>query len=146
MYFFSSPILPILLTAGLTSAVAETTLHNKCSYPVYYSANDANAPSPDSYIVQDEWFDGITGTALKVTKTRDGLWAGKPVLNFGYTVKNGEVWYDLSTVNGYDWWGEVVVLDGEKTGAETIVWKGEPGPNHVAHFKGELDLVLTTCA
>lgn len=64
--------------------------------------------------MQNEWFDGITGTALKITKTRDGLWAGKPVLNFGYTVKDGEVWYDLSTVNGYDWWGEVLVLDGER--------------------------------
>lgn len=64
--------------------------------------------------MQSEWFDGITGTALKITKTRDGLWAGKPVLNFGYTIKDGEVWYDLSTVNGYDWWGEVLVLDGER--------------------------------
>ncbi|OAK96187.1 hypothetical protein IQ06DRAFT_308990 [Phaeosphaeriaceae sp. SRC1lsM3a] len=135
-----SLFLPLLLPV-LTSAVAETTVHNKCSYPVYYSANDADGPSPES-----EWFDGITGTALKITKTRDGLWAGKPVLNFGYTIKDGEVWYDLSTVNGYDWWGEVLVLDGEREGAETIVWKGQPGPNHVAHFKGELDLVLTTCA
>lgn len=119
---FLAPFLAPFLLPSLPSAVAETTLHNKCSYPVYYSAVDADAPSPDSittvppggYLQQPEWFDGITGTALKITKTEKGLWNGEPVLNFGYTVKDGEVWYDLSTVNGYDWYGEVLVLDGER--------------------------------
>lgn len=63
--------------------------------------------------MQPEWFDGVTGTALKITKTHNGLWEGKPVLNWAYTKKEGVIYYDLSTVNGYDWWGETIVLDGE---------------------------------
>jgi hypothetical protein len=101
---------------------------------------------PSNTVSQDQWFDGITGTALKITRDPDGLWTSKPVLNFGYTVKNGETWYDISMVNGYDFWGERIVLRGDVEGVEEIVWDGEPGPVHVAHWVGEVNLTLEVCA
>jgi hypothetical protein len=148
-----TPLLSTLaLTASTTHAVAETTIHNKCPFPLYYASVASTAPTstialpPGGYILEPQWFDGKTGTALKLTKTSDGLWTGAPVLNFGYTVKGDEVWYDISTIHGYDFWGRKVELKGDREGAETIVWDGEPGPVHVAHGEGELDLVLTLCA
>jgi hypothetical protein len=100
--------IPLLTTLFLTTittthAAAETTIHNKCPFPVYYASVDSTAPDhttelrPKDYILQDQWFDGKTGTALKITTTKNGMWAGEPVLNFAYTVKDDEVYYDLST-------------------------------------------------
>jgi hypothetical protein len=139
-----------LTTITTTQAAAETTIHNKCPFSVYYASVDSSAPDhttelrPKDYILQDQWFDGKTGTALKITTTKNGMWAGEPVLNFAYTVKDDEVYYDLSTVNGYAFWGRKIVLEGE--GSEIIVWDGQPGGVHVAHASGEVDLVLTLCA
>lgn len=146
----------ILLLAPLLphTLASSTSIHNKCPYPLYYTPVDSTPPTPETittidpgaYILQDEWFDGSTGTALKITKTPDGLWANKPVLQLGYTAKDGEVWYDLSTVNGYDFWGENVVLRGDVEGSETIEWLGVPGENRIVKWVGELGLELTVCA
>jgi hypothetical protein len=139
-----------LTTITTTHAAAETTIHNKCPFSVFYASVASTAPTttnelhPGGYIEEAEWFDGVTGTALKITTTKNGMWAGKPVLNFAYTVNEDEVYYDLSTVNGYGFWGKKIVLEGE--GNEVIVWDGQPGKVHVAHADGEVDLVLTLCA
>jgi hypothetical protein len=149
--------LPTLLTtiaimAGTAYAVPETLVHNNCDFPIWYAAVDSTPPinmtiiPPAGYVAQDQWFDGKTGTALKITKSYNGLWANEPVLNFGYTLSNGEIWYDLSTINGFDFWGENITLEGGKKGSEEIVWEGAPGPVHIAHWVGSLDLLLTLCA
>ena len=148
----STILLQTLCFAASTTLAASTEVHNSCAFPVYYSPVDSTGPSATQtiaaggYFVQTQWFDGKTGTALKITKTPDGLWTGKPVLNFGYTVKDGATWYDISTINGFDFWGEKTTLAGDKEGAETIVWDGAPGPIKIAHYAGELDLTLELCA
>jgi hypothetical protein len=149
---FTTLLTSLALTAGTAHAVAETMVRNKCSFSVYYAAVDSTTPSssselpPGSYAFEAQWYDGKTGTALKITKTSDGIWMGRPVLNFGYTVNESEVWYDISAINGFDFWGQKIELKGDREDAEEIVWDGEPGPVHVAHEFGELDLVLTLCA
>jgi hypothetical protein len=108
--------LPFLTTLFLTTitttyAAAETTIHNKCPFSVFYASVASTTPAtttelhPGGYIEEDEWFDGVTGTALKITTTKNGMWVGMPVLNFAYTVNDEEVYYDLSTVNGYGLFG-----------------------------------------
>jgi hypothetical protein len=142
----------LALTLPSTHASASTTITNSCSFPVYYALTDSHAPTsmfvldPDSSTSSAQYFDGNTGTALKITRAANGLWTGAPVLNFGYTVKEGQTWYDISTVYGYDFWGERVVLSGAEEGSEEIVWEGAPGPVHVAHWFGDVDLVLEICA
>lgn len=142
----------LFLATTTTLAASDTEVHNNCAFPVYYLPVDSNGPTtaqpigPGGYLMQPQWFDGKTGTALKITKTPDGLWTGKPVLNFGYTVKDGATWYDISTINGFDFWGEKITLGGLEEGTETIVWDGAPGPIKIAHYAGELDLTLELCA
>ncbi|KAF1911159.1 hypothetical protein BDU57DRAFT_543530 [Ampelomyces quisqualis] len=146
-----SLLLPFFLPLTLAS---QTSIHNNCAYTLYYAPVDSTPPTPETItpippntsVFQDEWFDGATGTALKITKTSDALWANRPVLQLGYTAAEGEVWYDLSSVNGYDFWGENVVLAGDREGSESIEWLGAPGGTRIAHWVGELGLVLTVCA
>jgi hypothetical protein len=149
----STTLLQTLFFAATTTfAASETSVSNNCSFPVYYFPVDSTGPTtaqiigPGGYLMQPQWFDNKTGTALKITKTADGLWTDKPVLNFGYTVKDGATWYDISTINGFDFWGEKITLEGNKEGAERIEWDGAPGPVKIAHYAGELDLVLEICA
>jgi hypothetical protein len=144
--FFSSIVLAI------TTIAANTTIHNNCPFPVWYAAVDSTPPAEMSlliagaYVTQEQWFDGKTGTALKITKTEKGLWSGGPVLNFAYTIKDGDTWYDISPVNGYDFYGEKITLGGDKEGSELIIWEGGPEPTHIAHYFGSDDLTLTLCA
>jgi hypothetical protein len=148
---FTSLLTTLALAAGIAFA-ADTIIFNNCDFTVWYAAVDSQ-PSGNmtqvpsgGYIYQEEWFDGKTGTALKITRAANGLWAGKPILNLGYTLTEGELWYDLSSINGYDFWGEKVTLTGDDKDAEGITWNGEPGPSHVAHWTGPLNLTLTLCA
>lgn len=149
-----APTLLTTLILPLLTLASETSIHNKCPFPLYYAPVDSTPPSlktittieSNSYILQDLWFDGATGTALKLTTTPDGLWANKPVLQLGYTSKDGEVYYNLDAVNGYDFWGQNVVLRGDKEGSESVEWWGKPGEKTVRHWVGELGLTLTVCA
>jgi hypothetical protein len=147
-----TPVFTTIALAASTASASETMVHNNCDFSVWYTAVDSTPPTntaeipPNNYIAQDEWFDGKTGTALKITRTADGLWANKSVLNFGYTLTKGEIWYDLSSINGYDFWGKTITLTGDDKDAEGIIWDGVPGPVHIAHWTGPLDLTLTLCA
>lgn len=142
----------IVLVISTTFAASETAVHNKCDFDLWYAPVDSNPPTKmiplpsHTYITQDQWFDGNTGTALKITKTEDGLWTGAPVLNFGYTIKDGVTWYDLSTINGFDFSGKKITLIGDQEGSEQIIWDGAEGPVKIAHWSGDIDLSLTICA
>jgi hypothetical protein len=144
--------LTTLALAASTAFAADTILFNNCDFTVWYAAVDSQPSSnmtqvpAGGYIYQEEWFDGKTGTAIKITRAADGLWTGKPVLNFGYTLTKEELWYDLSSINGYDFWGKKITLTGNGKDAEDITWDGAPGPSHIAHWTGQSDLTLTLCA
>jgi hypothetical protein len=148
---FTSLLTTLALAAG-TAFAADTIVYNNCNFTVWYVAVDSQPPGnmtqilSGGYIYQEEWFDGKTGTAVKITRGANALWDGKPVLNLGYTLTKGELWYDLSSINGYDFWGEKVTLTGDDKDAEVITWDGAPGPSHIAHWTGPLDLTLTLCA
>jgi len=142
----------IVLATTTALAASETIVHNACSFDLWYAPVDSTAPASmiripsGGYVMQEEWFDGNTGTALKITKTDKGLWTGGPVLNFGYTLTNGELWYSLAAINGYDFAGKKITLVGDKDGATEIVWDGSPGSTTPAHVFGDMDLTLTICA
>lgn len=142
----------MILVATAALATSITTVHNACDFELWYAPVDSTAPDnmtqvpAGGYVMQDEWFDGKTGTALKITKTDKGLWTGGPVLNFGYTLTNGELYYSLDTINGYDFQDKKITLTGDKDGAPEIVWDGAPGSKTPAHVFGNMNLTLTICA
>jgi hypothetical protein len=148
----TSSLTTLILAITTALAASETTVHNACSFDLWYAPVDSTAPinmtriPPGGYVMQDEWFDGNTGTTLKITKTEKGLWTGGPVLNFGYTLTSSELYYSLATINGYDFTGEKITLAADKDGATEIVWDGSPGSTTPAHVFGDTDLTLTICA
>jgi hypothetical protein len=142
----------IVLATTTTLAASGTTVHNACSFDLWYAAVDSTVPTnmtripAGGYAMQDEWFDGNTGTAIKITKTEKGLWTGDPVLIFGYTLTSSELYYSLAAINGYDFVGKKITLAAHKDGAIEIVWDGSPGSTTPAHVFGDTDLTLTICA
>ncbi|KAL5118864.1 hypothetical protein ACEQ8H_003187 [Pleosporales sp. CAS-2024a] len=145
----------LLLATTYTPTLASpvTTVHNNCTFAIYYAPVDSSGPPKNmiqvpagAFVFQDEYFDGHSGTALKITKSSTGLYTGAPVLNFGYTLKDGETWWSLTPVLGYDFWGHNVTLVGDRVGSEAMVWLGEPGPVRIGHWFGEIGLTLTLCA
>ena len=150
---FTSLLTTLALTAS-TAHAAMIVVHNNCNFTVWYtSVGSGDPPKPDDlpaglWGTALQYHDG-TGTAVKFTRTYDGIWANKPVLHFTYDYKKGEsIYYGISTHNGFDFWGEKITLEGEEgKGAEEIVWDGVPGPDHTAaYLKGEIDLTFTLCA
>lgn len=141
----------IALLAGTALANA-SIVTNKCDFNVWVTSVSktpgiTNKLAPNSSWSEGQYFDE-TGTAIKITRSEKGLWEGKPVLTFAYSYHKGEeIYYDLSSHAGFDFWGKKLVLGGEKDkDAEEIVWNGEPKPNHTAHYWGQTDLELKLCA
>lgn len=138
-----------LLTSTLAAPLA--IIHNACPFPVYAVSVGTKSSSlvpipPSAYHLEEQYFSGI-GTAIKVTRSSDGLYKNEPVLHLSYTYTAGQsIYYDLSSHNGFAFEGWRVVLGGGNEDVEEIVWEGEArGQRTVAYF-GETDLVLTLCA
>ncbi len=90
------------------------------------------------YWSEEQYYNG-TGTAIKITLTQDGLWTNKPVLVFAYTYQPNEpIYYSLSTANGFDFNGDLIQLLGTYENVTSIVWEGEPGPDHTVAYDGEV--------
>jgi hypothetical protein len=71
----------------------------------------------------------LLGTAVKFTKTHDGLWNSSPVLELAYTYAAGkDIYYNIAMDHGYDYEGQVVMVGGHfGSDVEEIIWNGQPG-------------------
>lgn len=149
---FATYLTTLALTAN-SALAAMNLIHNKCDFDVWFSSIGSNDPSSPTliaagdYISEAQYFDG-TGTALKITRTQNGLWTGQPVLQFSYSYLAGQdIYYGISTDHGFDFWGEKIVLQGDNPAATKITWDGEPKPDFTAGWlNGELNLEFTICA
>ncbi|CAO2655862.1 Nn.00g046650.m01.CDS01 [Neocucurbitaria sp. VM-36] len=148
---FTASITTLVLTAS-TALAAATIVTNKCDFDVWVTSvstttGETKKITPTSSYTEGQYFDG-TGTAIKVTRSENGLWQNKPVLTFAYSyTKGGPIYYDLSSHSGFDFWGKKLTIKGEQgKGAEEVTWDGTPKPNHTAAYWGETDLTLTLCA
>lgn len=147
-----SVILNILALAATTLAAPSIVVHNNCDFSVFVTSVGITTGKtvevhPDTLWTEEEYFQG-TGTAIKVTKTSDGLWTGKPALQLGYTYnKSKNIYYDLSTAYGYDFWGKNITVRGDKgKDVPPIDWNGAPQPSNTLVFIGETGLTLEVCA
>lgn len=135
-----------------SSALAGTCfVHNKCESAVWVTSVGATTGNTTmvpngTYYSEKQYFEGV-GTAIKITTTEKGLYDGQAVLHFSYTyAQNKSLYYDLSSINGFNFTGETLRVHGPDGGSvEEIVWKGEPKPNHTAVFWGETNLTLELC-
>jgi hypothetical protein len=146
-------LLVTLAVAGSTAVAGVTNVHNKCDFDVWVTSvgvtqSDTKKLAPRNYWNEKQFLEGPgVGTAIKITRTATGLYENKPVLHLSYSYNAGKnIFYDLSTHNGFDFWGEKLRVHGsEGKEVEQIVWDGEPKPNHTAAYNGETDLTLELC-
>lgn len=151
--------LPTILAAVIFTAstvfASTTFIHNKCDFDVYVTpvavtvGNTSTIGSGGKYWSLKEYSEGDgVGTALKITRSSSGLWETKPVLHFSYSYAKGQnIYYDLSTTNGFDFWNKTLRVHGpeSKSDVPEIVWHGQPLPNHTVAYQGETDLTLELC-
>jgi hypothetical protein len=147
-----SVTLSTLALAATTLAAPFITVKNKCDFDVFVTSvgredrGTTKVPRNNTWR-EEEYFQGV-GTAIKITRTKAGLWTAKPVLHLSYTYKKGEgIYYDLSSAYGFDFGGQKITVkeDGGRN-VPTIEWDGEPQPNHTRFYKGETGLTLEVCA
>ncbi|CBX94415.1 hypothetical protein IAQ61_009875 [Plenodomus lingam] len=149
MYF--STLVATMALAASTALAGTSYVHNKCGYDVYVTSVGAT-PGPTTklenatYWSEQQYLEDV-GTAIKITTEANGLYEAKPVLHFSYTYNEGvSIYYDLSTIHGYDFAGKKLRLHGpDDQKVEEIVWDGEPKPNHTAVYFGDTSLYLELC-
>lgn len=147
-----SSILAGLALAATTLAAPSIVVHNNCDFSIFVTSVGATVGNtteirPDTLWTEEEYFQGI-GTAIKITKTSNGLWTAKPALQLSYTYAKGQdIYYDLSTAYGFDFWGQNITVRGDKgKDVPSIDWNGAPQPNHTLVYSGETGLTLEVCA
>lgn len=87
------------------------------------------------------------GRALKTTRERDGLYAGKPQTIFAYSLRDNAVWYDLSNVFGNAFQGNKLVVASGDAQCDTIAWADgtPPAGSQVKTCQQEANVTLTLC-
>jgi hypothetical protein len=66
------------------------------------------------------------GIAIKITKGPEGLYNGEAQQIFAYSLDNGLVWYDLSSLFGEPFLGQKVEVTSQTGGS--IVWENGSNP------------------
>ncbi|KAL4929804.1 putative BYS1 domain protein [Aspergillus undulatus] len=152
MYFKSLAALSLSALAGTVSAVGNAKVHNACPDPVYLwsvGSSVSGVHTIESGATFSEQFhrDPQTGgIALKITRTADGLYDGSPQLTFSYTLDPSQLWYDLSTIFGEGFSGEVLSVASD--GCPGICWPDgtQPAGSQVKTCGTDKDQTLTLCA
>lgn len=103
-------LLATALQAGLTAALGNSVVNNRCSYDIWlwsvdqgYSSGPIHVPARSTYTEAVRTACDGCGTSLKISKT-DQLVSGQET-QFEYSISNGGMWYDVSFVdcaNGQD--------------------------------------------
>lgn len=147
-----STIFSGLTLATITLAAPSIVVHNNCDFDIFVTsvgptAGNTTKVQPDTLWTEEEYFKGI-GTAIKVARTAAALWTAKPILHLSYTYNKGQnIYYDLSTAYGFDFWGQNITVKGDKDkDVPSIEWDGAPQPNHTLSYSGETGLTLDVCA
>jgi hypothetical protein len=148
-------LLPVALStlalAATTLAAPSIVVKNSCGSDVFVTsvgqtARDTVKVQPGKSWTEAEYFSG-TGTAIKITKTADGLYTGKPTLHLSYTYKQAEpLYYGLSNAYGYDFKGQNITVTGDKgKDVPAIRWNDAAQPNNTLAYRGETGLTLQLC-
>lgn len=147
-----STVVSGLALAVTALAAPSIVVHNNCDFSIFVTsvgttAGNTTEVHPDTLWTEEEYFQGI-GTAIKITRSAAALWTAKPTLHFSYTYNKGQnIYYDLSSAYGFDFWGMKLIVKGdEDKNVSSIEWDGAPQPNHTLAYFGETGLTLEVCA
>ncbi|KAF2465455.1 uncharacterized protein BDR25DRAFT_346014 [Lindgomyces ingoldianus] len=149
----------ILLALALTStsrAASSAMVKNLCSTTVWITSIDSHGGPTTSLQPGQTWseelhFDPVTGVAIKVTTTKNGLATGKPEIDFTYTLNQpeGMVYYDLSTVNKMDapFTNGQLLVTTPSVDCPSISWPNSRQPPDDRTEACQItDILLTLCA
>ncbi|KAM0270843.1 hypothetical protein ACHAQH_009307 [Verticillium albo-atrum] len=148
-------IAALALTTPLVSAVGKARVVNNCDYEVsVWSVGSAIAgpyrlaPKSGNYAETFIKDPKTGGKAIKITRTRDGLYTGAPQLNFAYSLDGAKIWYDLSSVFGDAFKGKKLVEKSADSTCPAITWANgtPPAGSQVKTCTSAKDVTLTLCA
>ena len=141
----------VFALAATTLAVPFIEVKNKCGSDVWVTSvgtqpgNTNKVPNTKSW-KEDQYFSGV-GTAIKITRTADGLYNSRPVLHLSYTYSPDRIYYGLSTVFGYDFQGKKITVQGDANeGVPSIQWDATNQPSGTLAYVGTTNLTLVLCA
>ncbi|KAK2592338.1 hypothetical protein QQS21_009957 [Conoideocrella luteorostrata] len=140
--------------AQAAAAVGNAVVKNNCDFPVTLWSVGTNISPPNtitpggSYSEQFRTDPNTGGIALKITRDPDGLWTGKPQTVYAYNLKDGRIWYDLSSVFGDTFAGCKLVECSADTSCACIVWPNGTSPpgSQVKNCQPNADVTLTLCS
>ncbi|KAL4782763.1 hypothetical protein BJX76DRAFT_358580 [Aspergillus varians] len=154
MHFTNLAVLSITALAPLASAVGNARVQNNCPDPVYLwsvggAVSDVHTINPgDTFSEQFHRDPTSGGISLKISPKPDGLYDGSPQLIFAYTLDPSQVWYDLSTVFGSSFEGDVLTVTSNNEDCPTVCWPDgtQPAGSQVKTCEPTSDKTLTLCA
>lgn len=152
--------LSILAVAGLASTAAATDpgyarVVNNCDFEVTLWSVGSEISDPNtlaahggSYAERYTKDDKTGGRTLKITLDRDGLYTGKPQVNFAYNLDPDRVFYDLSDVFGDPFAGHKIQVVPSNSNCRSLVWEDgrPPAGSQVRDCSADSDTTLTLCA
>jgi hypothetical protein len=137
----------------LVHAISNAIVTNHCQSIIYVWSvgssimNYQAVASNQSYTEQYRNDPVTRGITLKMTTVAEGLYSGAPELDFGYTLDNGTVWYDIWDVNGDPFAGSNVALVPSIGVCRSYIWADGISPSGIntAPCSSDTDLQLTLC-
>lgn len=144
---FTGTILPF------AHAIGNAMITNNCPNTIYVWSvgssitNSQAVESSQSYTEQYRNDPQTGGITLKVTAVADGIFTGAPELDYGYTLDNQTVWYDISDVNGDPFANSTVALVPTDNTCQSYTWADGVSPSGIntAPCSSDADLQLTLC-
>ncbi|EEA28232.1 hypothetical protein TMatcc_003446 [Talaromyces marneffei ATCC 18224] len=152
MKFLSLALVGTILP--LVHAIGNAVITNHCEATIYVWSvassitNYQVVASNQSYTEQYRNDPQTGGITLKVATVTDGIFTNSPELDYGYTLDNHTIWYDISTTNGNPFAGSSVALVPSIEGScRSYIWEdgvSPPGIN-TAPCNADMDMLLTLC-
>ncbi|EED23342.1 BYS1 domain protein, putative [Talaromyces stipitatus ATCC 10500] len=145
MKFISATLVGALLP--LAHAVGNAIVFNNCTNTIYVWSvgssigNYQALANGESYTEQYRHDDQTGGITLKVTAVADGIYNSAPELDYGYTLDNQTIWYDISDVNGDPFANSTVALVPANGACQSFHWADGISPPgiHTASCSAEVD-------
>lgn len=151
MKFISLALVGTILP--LVHAIGNAIVTNYCQETIHVwsvgsSITDYQVVASNQSYTEQYRNDNVTGgITLKVTVIADGIYIGTPELDYGYTLDNGTIWYDISDVNGDPFAGSNVALVPSIGACQSFIWSNGVSPSGIntAPCSSDADLQLTLC-
>jgi hypothetical protein len=151
MKFISLALVSTILP--LVHAIGNAIVFNNCTNTIYVwsvgstISNFQAVASNQSYTEQYRHDDLSGGITLKVTAVPNGIYINAPEADYGYTLDNQTIWYDISDVNGDPFDGSSVALVPSNGACESFIWADGVPPSGIqtASCSSDVDVQLTLC-